>query len=106
MLDSNHGRHGTGDTFVAQSAARGMTRTLAQGGPHPEKSGQAETKMFVESRHAEPTGFRATTHSHAPREAATGSTYCKAIVANRKLPLGAMRATGQRLGRQHARPED
>ena len=44
--------------------------------------------------HAEPNGHRATTHTHAPREAATGSTYCKAIVANRKLPIGATRAHG------------
>ncbi len=41
-------------------------------------------------------------HQHAPTrlKAATGSTYCKAIVANRKLPDQGAKPLGQRLGRE------
>ena len=78
----------------SHEALRGASRqALAQGGLNPEKSGKAVTKGFVEGRLTDTLG---TVNQHAPTrlKAATGSTYCKAIVANRKLPFQGTKTLG------------
>ena len=87
-----------------ESDARGMHADARPRRPAPRKVRTGGNEDGCGGRPRGANGHRATTHTHAPREAATGSTYCKAIVANRKLPIGATRATGQRLGRQECAP--